>query len=276
MKKVFLAITLSISSLSIYAWETNKCPKDQAACFIISDEQRPIPPKNLDSGRVVFGFGDGDGCLASAPVFTDVKSKNLLKANPGIKVSGTRNGHCAYNDQLDKAYITYNEKKSVTNDNYTARIFAIYTVKDQVAAGPLQHRHDLEHAILWLENGVPKYMSVSEHKGVKTRLISEVPSLSNNRNAFAAKYIQTGSSHYLVFADGEKDDKGNLIPKNKKPTPTNAWFGEDHKSFVDFNEAVPRFKDLMTNRVFGDAVPRLNDIGYLNEHKPKQWKEISF
>jgi hypothetical protein len=275
MKKILLPITLLASSLSVHAWENDNCPNKEAACFTISDQHRPIPPKDLDSGRIVFGFGDGDGCIASAPVFTDATTKQL-RPNPGIKVSGARNGHCAYKDQLDKAYITYNEKKSVTNDNYTARIFAIYAVKDQIAGGPKAHRHDLEHAILWFNNGVPEYMSVSQHDKVETKPISEIPSLSNNRKAFAAKYIQTGLSHYLVFADGEKDAYGNLIPKNKKPTPTNVWFGEDYKSFVDFNESNQSFKYYMSHRVFGEAVPRLDDVDYLNKHKPKEWKDIYF
>lgn len=99
------------------------------------------------------------------------------------------------------------------------------------------HRHEWEHAAIWLKNGVLQFVSVTQHTKLISKLVDQVPHLDNQKNTFALKYIRgsipkwaldqlngTGS-HYPDFARGERKN-GELVATNKDPSPNGKWFGE--------------------------------------------------
>ncbi|MFH7767698.1 NPP1 family protein [Acinetobacter sp. BSP-28] len=274
MQKVILFPLLTIGSLASLPalaenWPKHLCPADEAACLTINENNKPSPPKDLEKGRIVFAFGT-DGCLASSPVWYDTE-RNSLKPNHGISTGGAKNGHCGYANQLNKAYIIYNEIESTNNPAYKARVFGLYAVKDDGYLGG--HRHEWEHAIVWMKNGVPEFVSTTEHKGVNTRKASDTGHLPDNSNAFGVKYIIKKTTHYLDFAG---KDKNNVVT-NKDPSPDKTWFAAKDQQVVDFNQANPEFKSIINNRGnWGETVPRVNDRNFLNQQKPKEWKNISF
>ncbi|MFT8775934.1 MAG: NPP1 family protein [Gluconacetobacter liquefaciens] len=275
--KTFPVWLLTVSILTPAAgfaadWSKHRCPADEAACLTIDDTHKPAPPKGLESGRIVFAFGT-DGCLASAPVWYDGDDK-AVKPNPGIALGGAKNGHCSYANQLNKAYIVYNEIVSKSDPSYKARIFGLYAVKDQATAMlHIGHRHEWEHAIVWLHNDQPEYVSTTEHKGLNTKKAEDAAHLKNNPNAFGVKYIIKKTTHYLDFASGDK----NHVVDNPDPTPDKSWFASSDAQLVDYRQASDQFKSIIDDRAnWGETVPRVNDPQFLNDHKPGEWKNITF
>jgi len=272
MRKELILSILFMMPMSVFAWHTDPCPDAEPACFSLPPEHKPLQPSadELKSGRMVFGFG-GDGCLASSPVY--LKDEEVV-SNPGIPTRGSIDGHCAYGDQLDRAFITFQEVQAKSPSNYKARIFGVYTVKDQIALGPQAHRHDWEHAIVWLKDDKPEYIGLSQHKNLKIWKASDFPYLKDSK-AFAAKYVVQGS-HSLGKADGVESG-GQFIPKNTNPTPSKKWFGEDLTQYVKFDgvgDVSEKFKKaIKAEKVYGEAVPRFDDLVYLQEKMPEAWKE---
>lgn len=286
-------LTLSIFTPAVsFAenWAKHRCPDDEAACLVIDEANKPPPPKDLASGRVVFAFGT-DGCLASAPVWYDPDDK-VMKPNAGISLGGAKNGHCSYANQLKKAYIVYNEITSKSDPSYKARIFGLYAVKDQSIAPPFSssgakftipvfkkkvapfgHRHEWEHAIVWMHNDRPEFVSTTEHTGVNTKKAKEVAHLKGEPKTFGVKYIIKKMTHYPDFASGDS----NHVVTNTDPSPDKTWFASSDSQLVDYGQASDAFKAIIDNREnWGDTVPRVNDAKFLDDHKPKEWKNISF
>ena len=250
-------------------WPKHLCPADEAACLTINAENKPPSPVDLNKGRIVFAFGT-DGCLASSPVWFD-SDKKELKANHGIGTGGAKNGHCGYANQLSKAYIVYNEVVSKNKPEYKARVFGLYAVKDDGYLGG--HRHEWEHAIVWMKNDKPEFVSTTEHKGVNTRKAGDTGHLADNVNAFGVKYIIKKTTHYLDFAGSDK----NKIVTNTDPSPDKSWFAAKDYEVVDFKNANAKFRSIINNSAnWGETVPRVNDAEFLNKHKPKDWKDVSF
>lgn len=258
----------SIPTLS-FAWTDAKCGSKNSipACASLSEEARQsLKPETIAGGRIVVAFGT-DGCLASSPVWYDA---GKLAPNPGIKTNGKMSVYCDYKDQLPKAYMLYNEIPALNNPSYVARVFALYAVKDESKALSIgSHRHEWEHAILWMKDGIPQFISHAEHKVVKTKNVGNAAHLKDQPNVYAVKYIAKSTTHYLDFANG---DKNNEVT-NKNPSPIGRWFGEDMRDYVDYKKTNDEFKNLIRTRSnWGDTVPRIDDKNWLNEHMPSEWK----
>lgn len=264
---VGIAISTSVPTAA-FAWSKSTCGSNnsKAACASLPEEMRQsLKPEAISGGRIVMAFGT-DGCLASSPVWYNA---GTLAANPGINPNGKMSVYCDYKDQLPKAYVLYNEIKSNNNPSYTARVFALYAVKDESKVFIGSHKHEWEHAILWMKDGIPQFISHAEHKEVKTKSINTAAHLKGQSNLYAVKYIAKKSTHYLDFASG---DKNNEVTNNN-PTPIGRWFGEDLRDYVDYKKTNSEFKQLInTKNNWGETVPRIDDKKWLNDHMPSEWQ----
>ncbi|RKG32993.1 NPP1 family protein [Acinetobacter tianfuensis] len=267
------AIFFSIPTLS-FAWTDAKCGSGNslAACAALPEQLRQsLKPEAISGGRIVMAFGT-DGCLASSPVW---HTAGELVANPGIEPNGKMSVYCDYKDQLPKAYLLYNEIKAKNDQSYTARVFGLYAVKDESKApfGFGEHKHEWEHAVLWLKDGVPQFISHAEHKDVKTKSVGTAAHLKDQKNVYAVKYIAKKATHYLDFANGDK----NHVVTNTNPTPIGRWFGEDMRDYVDYSKTSAEFKNIIKTANWGETVPRIDDKKWLNNHMPSEWKgKVSF
>ncbi|WP_346343740.1 NPP1 family protein [Gluconobacter wancherniae] len=145
------------------------------------------------------------------------------------------------------------------------------------------HRHEWEHAAIWLKNGVPQFVSVTHHTKLISKLVDQVPHLDNQKNTFALKYIRgsipkwaldqlngTGS-HYPDFARGERKN-GELVATNKDPSPNGKLFGEKNFNYIDYDKVPRNFKEIIESRAnCGRTVPRINDVQYFLDHKTDGW-----
>lgn len=267
---VGIAISTAVPTVA-FAWSKSTCGSNnsKAACASLPEEMRQsLEPESIPGGRIVMAFGT-DGCLASSPIWND---GGKLASNPGIKTNGKMSVYCDYKDQLPKAYVLYNEIPALNNSSYTARVFALYAVKDESKAlGIGSHRHEWEHTILWMKDGIPQFISHAEHKDVKTKSIDNAAHLKGQQNLYAVKYIAKATTHYLDFASG---DKNNEVTNNN-PSPIGRWFGEDLRDYVDYKKTNNEFKQLInTKSNWGATVPRIDDKKWLNDHIPSEWKGV--
>jgi hypothetical protein len=253
------------------------CTTGKAACLpgITPKPQKP----DLSSGSIVFDF-DKDGCLASSPI---VRKDGVYKENPGTAPTGGYSGQCDYGDQLNFADILY--KEVCTLDQYCARVFALYTVKDQ--ANPIitkwNHRHDIEHAVIWMRSGIADEVGVSAHGGLDNKIVRLFPRLSSDRNhpdfkKFTVVYHKDGVRTHTLRASKGKDDKGKKafvnteVPEN----PTNKWF-EGNIIDVDSDELPTDYKETIAEGDWGKAKLEIKDEDsvriFLNKNLPGNWKK---
>lgn len=240
---------------------------------------KPITQPNLSSGRIIFDF-DTDGCLPSSPI---LKKGIGYEANPGTKPSGAIDGQCAYKDQLDNADVLYQEIcETVNNSNYCARIFVLYAVKDMAQSGYSGHRHDLEHAVIWMKDNVPEYVGISNHKKFPNLKANDFPRLSSvtgtsGYNTFTVVYHRSGSlTHSLRPSKSKKVNNitfNTEVPENpRKPN----WF---EPTYIDLNNKSisDGYKYWVNSDIWGEAKlqlkpSRLKD--FLFNRQPQEWKDL--
>lgn len=256
-------------------WGTKICDtKSDRACYSLPSI--PDTESKLSDGRVVFSFSD-TGCLASSPIY--IKNNNKFQKNSGIENSTlifkNYKSVCQFRDQLEHPYITYNEMEQLeeadgAHKGYKARIFGLYTVHD---VGHFGHNHDWEHAILWMKDDQPIYLSISRHNGTKYREISNAPRLAENKNIFAVKYIFSLGTHSLGFS---ASDHNNIVT-NSYPTPSKRWFGLANNELVDIR-TYPGFKDFLSRQDYEHAVSRVDDRYWVQCARPPELinKNINF
>lgn len=157
------------------------------------------------------------GCLPSAGISIEGRP------NPGIKLGGTTDGHCAWKNQLNYGN-TYYRGKCVTwtprggsrPAEYCAHMYAQYFVKDQSSNGCITgklcgHRNDWEFGMVWTTDDALTHASISAHGDVKTKKVDNV---RHDGNRVYMVYRKDGLTHAMSFAEaGEK-------PVN----PSCSWF----------------------------------------------------
>lgn len=109
--------------------------------------------------------------------------------------------------------------------------------------------------------------------------IDKAPHLADMPNVFAVKYISNLGTHSMGFAGADKDH----IVKNTNPTPNNQWFGFKNSQLADIRELnriytknknnldpkYSNFYDYFAQQKFDKAVPRVNDLQWIQCARPK-------
>jgi len=236
----------------------------------------PLPPADLEKGKIVFDF-DTDGCLASSPV---EKLSNSFIQNNGTKNSGALDGQCAYRDQLSRANILYKEQcTQYQGSTYCARIFELYTVKDQVVAGSdaFGHRHDLEEAIVWMKDGIPTHIGVSAHGNITNTVVSKAPrALAYGSNAYAVVYHKDGGATHTIRLAKSKVENGLTVVNESPENPTGQWV---LPNLVDVSQAPTAYQNILFSADYGKASLKMAPhriIDFLNSKKPSEWNGVQF
>lgn len=292
--------TLLLGSLLATAYSTHaktkdelpKCSADAPACLTgLTDTDFSKHNTNLANakntldafGKVVFDF-DRDGCLASSPI---VFSGNNYKTNPGLPAKDGNTSGCIFVNQLDNANVLYKivkaESSKDSNNNYYAKIFSIYTVKDLP-----NHSHDLEHVVLWIkENKQNNSFSVDEvgvsaHGKLPTKVVKDVPKLSRysddpDFNTFTIVYHKDGgSTHALRNSKSVKMDEFNITYNDEgAENPTEKWWSPAKLINVDYTS--DEFKSALASANWGSATSELKTDdaarSFLQGKLPGNWKK---
>ncbi|WP_164887281.1 NPP1 family protein [Hahella sp. KA22] len=224
----------------------DKCPSNQNACFI------PIVATTAAADmEYTIGFDfDTDGCLPSAGVSKD------MKPNPGIKNSGSLDGHCAYQNQLSYSNTMHRATCVSANGNeYCSQMFALYFVKDQVVAGAdaFGHTNDWEFGLIWTTNQQLTHASYSHHGKVTTAPVSDLYSVKPNQ-VLMVYHKDGGSTHAMRFA------KPGEIPENPTCMVKCEWVTPN---IADWNKIAAGYRDVFTEHNYGKANMPMKEANFI-------------
>jgi hypothetical protein len=214
-------------------------------------------PENADAADLAVAPAmdyDTDGCYPTPAVGPDGT------AAEGLNNSGALNGNCHDVSDLDNtnAYV-----RTVCSNGWCAHLYGYYFEKDQVVAGAdaFGHRNDLEHVIVWTQDGDahPKFVSASAHGNYDTR---SADGLQFEGDHAKIVYHKDGAStHSMRFA---KTDGGDEPPENDY----HVWQYPDLLSWDLLSDPV---RSTLQNHDYGSATLDLKDgriADVLNGAKP--------
>lgn len=201
------------------------------------------------------------GCLPSAGVSIDGRP------NPGIKLGGTTDGHCAWKNQLPYAN-TFYRGKCVTWTKpgesqaraYCAHMYAQYFVKDQTSNGCITgkacgHTNDWEFGMVWTTDDVLTHASVSQHSDVDTKKIDNI---RHQGNRVYMVYHRNGLTHTMNFAEaGYKP----VNPSCTWYTPTIVTWEQMSGSGVANNSYL---HGVLDTHSWGRAIVPFNEVNFVN------------
>lgn len=211
----------------------------------------PALPQNAPLGdswyEPVFDY-DNDGCYPTPAIGSNGQIAT------GLEIGGAVNGSCHDAWDLDN---TNAYSRSKCNNGWCAYMYALYFEKDQTVAGPggNGHRHDLEHVVVWLQDGNqwPQYVSTSAHNEYNIRSRNDI---QWDRAGLKAKIVYhkegAGGSHSFRFANSGEQ------PENHKK----AW---QSPPVVGWNGYPSDFRNRLMNHNFGDAQFDIKDDRFADQ-----------
>ncbi|MDI6105739.1 NPP1 family protein [Actinoplanes sp. NEAU-A12] len=187
---------------------------------------------------------DTDGCYPTAAIGpTGV-------VNGGLKPSGSLSGGCRDASDLDN---TNGYARHKCNNGWCAIAYGLYFEKDQALPGTSigGHRHDWEHVVVWVQNGVARYVATSAHGDFAI--------------APASSVRWSGDHPKIVYhKDGIRTHAFRLANSNDEP-PENAHRTWQHPSLVGWNGfPSTSIRNTLTSHNFGSAHFGLKDGSFVN------------
>ncbi|MEV4947817.1 NPP1 family protein [Streptomyces sp. NPDC053755] len=213
----------------------------------------PSLPGNADGLEQTFQPAydyDTDGCYPTPAIGPDGT------VNGGLKPSGAVNGQCRDAGDLRN---TNGYARSACNNGWCAIIYGLYFEKDQAVAGSGLggHRHDWEHVVVWVQDGVARYVSTSAH---------------GSFTVHARDRIRWDGTHpkIVYHKDGIGTHCFRAANGNDEP-PENHDHVWQFPTLVGWNGYPPTVRDKLVQADFGSAVFGLKDgnfASHLAKAKP--------
>jgi hypothetical protein len=183
---------------------------------------------------------DTNGCYPTPAIGPDGT------VNGGLKPSGAPHGQCrdAYDLDHTNGYSRY-----TCNNGWCAYMYGLYFEKDQATIGG--HRHDWEHAVVWVQNNQPLYVSVSAH---------------GNFTTYPRDQVRWDGTHpkIVYHKDGVSTHVFRLGNPNDEP-PENHYATWQYPALVGWNGYPAGIRDRLSQADFGSAIFGLKD-GSFNDH----------
>ncbi|WHT23052.1 NPP1 family protein [Crossiella sp. CA-258035] len=213
------------------------------------------PPRALPGGapaedarwQPAFDY-DGDGCYPTPAIGPDGT------LNAGLKPTGALNGNCRDLSDLNN---TNMYSRNRCNNGWCAYMYDLYFEKDQALAGiESGHRHDIEHVVIWVQNGSAQHVSTSAHGKYTTK-----PS---------AQVAWEGSHAKIVY---HKDGIGTHCFRHASATepPENHKGAWQYPALVGWDNYPSGIRDKLVQANFGSAGFGLKDSAFgweLEKAKP--------
>lgn len=214
---------------------------------------------------------DTDGCYPTPAIGPEGY------VNGGLEPSGSLSGDCHETSDLDTANMY---SRSKCNNGWCAVAYALYFEKDQVVTGAdtFGHRHDWEHAVVWVQDDQAKFVAASRQRGFSIRPSNEI--LFDDNTHVKIVYHKDGpSSHALRYGGASDEPPDNDHGKWHYP----GLVGWEHfpRAPVSIDTCVPKFKgvpikgpgikcktpkieeklirDILNEAEFGKAILRIKD-----------------
>ncbi len=196
---------------------------------------------------------DGDGCY---PV-PAISSEGAPAA--GLRVGGGLAQDCS--DASDLAN-TNSYVRTWCQGGWCAHKYAYYFEKDQktaVLAEPAGgHRHDWEHVVVWVQDGVLRFVAVSGHGGYSVRRAADVE-LSHGTHPEVVYSKDGADTHRFRHAD-----PGDEPPENE----TRTW---QLPALVAWERMDPGVRDVLATHDFDEATLALTD----SEYSDDLWRSLT-
>ncbi|GAA4899849.1 necrosis inducing protein (NPP1) [Stackebrandtia albiflava] len=184
---------------------------------------------------------DTDGCYPTPAVGPDGT------LNPGLNPSGALDGGCRDRSDLDN---TNSYVRSRCDDSgWCAHLYDLYFEKDQVIPGwdPFGHRHDIEHVVVWVRDGIAQYVATSAHGDYTVHPRTAVTWQGTHPRIV---YHKDGpSTHCFRLASATE------TPENHHGT----WRFPD---LVGWNHFPTGVRDILTAADFGSASLGISDAAF--------------
>jgi hypothetical protein len=192
---------------------------------------------------------DGDGCYPTPAIGPDGTIA------PGLKNSGALNGNCHDPSDLDN---TNSYSRSKCDSGWCAYLYDLYFEKDQAVPGwdCCGHRHDIEHVVVWVQNGQAQYVSVSAH---------------GNYSTFPRDQVAWEGTHPRVIyhKDGLSTHCFRLAGMSEQPE--NHYGTWQYPALVSWDHFPAGLRDRLVSADFGSASLAIKDGAFadnLNKAKP--------
>ncbi|RSN09676.1 hypothetical protein DMC63_32605 [Streptomyces sp. WAC 05977] len=173
----------------------------------------------------------------------------------GLKNSGALNGQCRDRSDLDN---TNSYARSKCNNGWCAHLYDLYFEKDQ--AVPIidccGHRHDIEHVVVWVNEGQARYVSTSAHGNYSTYDRSKVAWEGTHPKIVYHK--DGASTHCFRIASATEPPENHY----------NAW---QYPDLVSWDGFPPSVRDTLVRADFGSASLAIKDGSFeynLGKAKP--------
>lgn len=177
--------------------------------------------------------------------------------NGGLKPSGSLSGDCHDTYDLDN---TNGYARHKCNNGWCAVAYGLYFEKDQALAGSSigGHRHDWEHVVVWVQNGVARHVATSAH--------------GDFDSAPASSVRWTGNHPKIVYhKDGIGTHAFRLAGSGDEP-PENGYRTWQYPSLVGWNGFPSTgIRNALSAYNFGSASFGLKDasfVGLITEAMP--------
>lgn len=221
--------------------------------FFMSSSAWAEPPQALDASapeadlkwQPAVDF-DKDGCYATPAIGKDGT------INPGLELGGDYNGNCRDESDLRNTNVY---SRSKCNNGWCAYMYQYYFEKDQASLGPgsAGHTHDWEGAIVWVQDGRPKFVSVSQHKTYETKPEAELQ--LDGSHAKVVYHKDGADTHAFRFG---KPNGGDEPPENHD----GVW---QRAPLVGWDNYPPGIRDKLVAHDFGAATFKLRDSDFNGE-----------
>jgi hypothetical protein len=198
---------------------------------------------------------DTDGCYPTPAIGPDGT------VNGGLNPTGSLSGDCRDASDLDN---TNGYSRYKCNNGWCAYMYALYFEKDQAVAGSSigGHRHDLEHAVVWVQNNAVRYVSTSNHGSFT---ISPASSVRFDGTHPKIVYHKDGVSTHCFRLAGSTA----APPENH----TGTW---QYPPLVGWNGYPAGVRDKLVAHDFGSANFGLKDANFANHLASAKPSGIAF
>ncbi|KAK3717415.1 hypothetical protein LTR37_005804 [Vermiconidia calcicola] len=240
------------AALAVAVWLT---PSSQAAALV----KREYPPRPLPQSATEFDLKwqpvmdfDTDSCY-NVPM---IGPGGYL--SEGLSEDSDPASDCRDLTDLDNSNAYARQR---CNNGWCATVYDYYWEKD--IGHVTGHRHDIEHVascnsqVVWVQNGVLRYISVSGHGGYLWKKADDPGVYKDGNRVKVVYHRSTGQTHSLRFANG--DDASN--PENAK----RAWIRSPLVSYNGF--PTKELRDKALNNDWGSANPGISDANFAGNLK---------
>ena len=222
---------------------------------------------DLQKFRPIMSF-DSNSCLPIAAI-EQIGTSDTYKIN-----RGESDRHTSRNCRTASLTQAYGNSICQTHggNRYCAHVYAFYFEKDRAQTfNSTGHTHDWEHVIMWVKDGVVRFMTTSDHRGTEQW---DLYKDDNNDGGIASDTRKTGNRYHVRYF---RTDGGFSTNSFKREKVGDSFSSTDYRLSDTAGFSANAINALNTGD-FGRGVQRVvgsNVTNYLRDKQPNDngWRK---